>query len=113
MKMTKDALIKATTHNSAIPAKAGIQHNKRALRAPFKAGAGRQDLQCARTALNLHLDSRLRGNGGVCHASGWFFARLWIFGVSAQPGKPESHRECRVRKRDSGFRRNDEEGNPE
>ena len=25
----------------AIPAKAGIQHNKRALRAPFKAGAGR------------------------------------------------------------------------
>ena len=42
----------------AIPAKAGIQHRKRAPRAPLqeypmKAGAGRQVLQCARSALYL------------------------------------------------------------
>ncbi|MDD9824884.1 MAG: hypothetical protein OXU43_06915, partial [Gammaproteobacteria bacterium] len=41
-----------------IPAKAGIPHRKRALRAPLqkypmKGGAGRQVLQCARTALYL------------------------------------------------------------
>ena len=40
-------------HSSAIPAKAGIQCMKRALRAPFNGGAARQVLQCARTALDL------------------------------------------------------------
>jgi len=45
-------------HHSAIPAQAGIQHIKRALRAPLqewpmKAGAFRPALQCARSALDL------------------------------------------------------------
>jgi len=40
--------------HSAISAKAGIQHIKRTLRAPFKGRVGRQVLQCARSALNLH-----------------------------------------------------------
>ncbi|MDD9825086.1 MAG: DarT ssDNA thymidine ADP-ribosyltransferase family protein, partial [Gammaproteobacteria bacterium] len=53
-----DTLIKAAAHNSAIPAQAGIQHRKRALRAPLQEypiqeGASRQALQCARSALYL------------------------------------------------------------
>jgi len=49
---------------SAIPAKAGIQYNKRALRAPFKGGVVRQSLQCARTALDLHWIPAFAGMAG-------------------------------------------------
>jgi len=76
---------------SAIPAKAGIQYNKCALRAPFKGGAVRQSLQCARTALDLHWIPAFagmagwgRGNGGVGLYS------LDARRVFTQPGKQKS-----------------------
>jgi len=79
----KGALIKAAVRNSAIPvqqsvqnpcghpankphpaipAKAGIHRIKRALRAPFKAGAHRPSLQCARTAQYRARNALLRGS---------------------------------------------------
>jgi len=57
---------------------------KRALRAPFKAGAVRQCLQCARTALYIALDSCFRRNGGVG------FIRWVPAAVFTQTGRRES-----------------------
>jgi len=46
---------------------------KRALRAPFKTGARRPALQCARTALNLHWIPAFAGMADIFHASEKFF----------------------------------------
>jgi len=75
----------------AIPAKAGIQHMKRALRAPFKAGAGRQSPQCARTARYLH----------------WIPA---CAGMAEKRGGNGFYTDCFFRRNDKEGGRNDEEG---
>ncbi|MDD9864452.1 MAG: hypothetical protein OXU54_07750, partial [Gammaproteobacteria bacterium] len=55
-----------------IPAKAGIPHRKRALRAPLqkyplKEGAGRPALQCARSALYLRwIPAPVQARGKLC-----------------------------------------------
>jgi len=111
----------ANKPHPAIPAKAGIQYMKRAPRAPFKGGAVRQVLQCARTALYIALDSCFRRNGGYlpCHWEVFravldfrSFYTAWKAGIPHRKRTLRAPLRCRgrKRKRDSGLRRNDEEG---
>jgi len=70
--------------HSAIPAKAGIQHIKRARFALLlRQGAARPSLQCARTALHIALDSCFRRNGGAG------FIRWVPAAIFAQPAARE------------------------